>query len=103
MSNTVYLVVEDMSGVIDDAIIDLFNARHSGLGELAYSSTYADMKSFKETNAPIKGAGYIRKKDGADRWVLPFYSHPDMFAPDNAEVLSISELKNYGWDPEVFE
>lgn len=98
MSQTVYLVVQDMSGVVDNAIIDLFNARHAGLGELEYGSTYADMKLFKEELSPIKGAGYIRQKDGVDRWVLPFYSHPDMFVPDNAEVLSVSELKAYGWD-----
>lgn len=100
MSKTVYLVVEDLSTEVDVAIIELFNSRHVGLGSLSEGDTYGDMKTLKESLIPIKGAGSIKFKDGAEYWVLPFYnSGGDVTILENGIfILSATGLKDFGWD-----
>jgi hypothetical protein len=100
MSKTVYLVVEDLSTVVDGAIIELFNSRHVGLGSLSEGATYADMKALKESLVPIKGAGSIKLKDGAEYWVLPFYNAGGdvTLLEDGVFILSATGLKDFGWD-----
>jgi hypothetical protein len=97
---TVYLVQKDLSKIVAEGIITLFNARHVGLGSLGVGATYQEMKELKESLIPIKGAGYIRNKNAEEYWVLPFYSHPEMGEYEDVEVLTSVELKNYGWDVE---
>ena len=100
MSKTVYLVVKELSTVVDGAIIELFNSRHIGLGSLSEGATYADMKTLKESLVPIKGAGEIKVKDGDDYWVLPFYeAGGDVnLLEEGIFILSAAKLKDFGWD-----
>lgn len=100
MSKTVYLVVQELSTVVDGAIIELFNSRHVGLGSLSEGATYADMKALKESLVPIKGAGGIKVKDGDEYWVLPFYeaSGDVSLLEEGVSILSATELKDFGWD-----
>ena len=102
MSKTVYLVQDDLSTEVDLAIIELFNSRHVGLGELSEGATYQDMKTLKESLVPIKGAGSIKLKDGEEYWVLPFYESGKNVRPMSGEVLilSSSDLNSFGWDVE---
>ena len=100
MSKTVYLVVQELSTVVDGAIIELFNSRHVGLGSLSEGATYGDMKTLKESLIPIKGAGSIKLKDGAEYWVLPFYEAGGdvTLLEEGVFILSAAELKDFGWD-----
>ena len=97
---TVYLLESDMSKSVDNGIIDLFNARHIGLGQLEHGSTYQDMYDLKVSLSPKKGCGYFRKKDGADIWVLPFTEHEAMGNFTGVTVLTADELRSYDFDVE---
>jgi len=94
---SIFLVVEDLTGQIDDAIVHLINSRHTSEWALNLGATWQDLKTMKESN-PIKGAGYPMFKGGVEFWVLPFRSHENMYKPDNAEVLTREQKHNYGWD-----
>ncbi len=102
---TVYLIEQNLSKVIEDGIVDLFNSRNSekhGIS-LAYGQTYGDMKELLEANEPVKGSGYTRTKEGIGYWVLPFRSHPLMGTFGGVTVLSKEELEVFGWDVEEIE
>jgi hypothetical protein len=102
MSNTVYLIVLESTmatKVIENGIVDLFNARNAKHGlSLGYGQTYGGMRTLLENNKPIKGAGYIRLKDGTKYWVLPFVEHELMGDFNDVVVLTKAELRDYGWD-----
>tara|TARA_R110002012_G_scaffold119152_1_gene268141 strand:- start:27 stop:356 length:330 start_codon:yes stop_codon:yes gene_type:complete len=104
---TVYLLLEDESGLIESEIILLANARKtamisSGAFEgLAEGDTYGDLR----TKYHAIGTGVTRYKDGVERWYLPFHTHPDIIAPDplSARVLTKDEILGFGWDVEEVE
>ncbi len=104
--NTVYLIVKNENGVIDNSIIPLINERNGHLQtftQVKEGDTWGRLKQSFEESAQEKGRGseIIKEKDGVQYWVLPFRSHPLMQVPASAEdafVLSKGQFLNYGWD-----
>lgn len=103
MNNTVYLKVANLNGVIEPEIIALANHRNAsvkGFEPLQEGDNYGDLKAKYESLKPMKGAGYCKRLNTKEFWVLPFESHPQMTAPAPkiAEVLTKSEIKLLNWD-----
>lgn len=108
MTNTVYLIVKNLDGVVDDFIVPLANernARISSFTQLEVGDTWGRLKQSFEESAAEKGRGgeIIRIKDGVEYWVLPFMTHPNMsqpVEPNDAFVLDLATYKAFGWDVE---
>jgi hypothetical protein len=107
MSNTtVYLVVKNLSGVVDDFIVPLANGRNAGIStftKLNSGDTWGRLKqSFEESSAEKgRGSEIIRLKDGVEYWILPFTVHPEMAQPaipEDAFVLDKASYVSYDWD-----
>lgn len=88
MRDTKYLLVHDTSVPILPE-----NCAHLGLPE---GTTFEQMRL---GGAPYNGS--IKQKDGVDKWVLPFFEDTNLVLkedPEAYEVLSLSEITNYGFD-----
>lgn len=104
--NTVYLIVKNLNGVMDDFIIPLVNERNGHIQSFTpvqVGDTWGRLKQSFEESAAEKGRGaeIIRHKDGVEHWVLPFTVHPLMeqpSTPEDAFVLTKNEYTNFGWD-----
>lgn len=103
---TVYLIVKNENGVMDDFIIPLINERNGHLQtftQVEEGDTWGRLKQSFEESAKEKGRGseIIKEKDGVEYWVLPFTSHPLMqqpSEPNDAFVLDKESYINFGWD-----
>ena len=108
MANTVYLIVKNLDGVVDDFIVPLANERNSGVSsftQLEVGDTWGRLKQSFEDSAAEKGRGgeIVKFKDGVQHWVLPFRAHPDMeqpAEPSDAFVLDKANYMVFGWDVE---
>ncbi len=104
--NTVYLIVKNENGVIDNSIIPLINERNGHLQtftQVKEGDTWGRLKQSFEESAKEKGRGLeiIKEKDGVQCWVLPFTTHPLMQPPANSNdafVLDKESYINFGWD-----
>jgi hypothetical protein len=102
---TVYLIVNNLNGVIDSNIIPLINARNANLSTftpIEEGNTWGRLKQSFEESAQEKGRGseIIRYKNTVEYWVLPFENHPLMEQPNpnDAQVLTKEGYINFGWD-----
>ena len=100
---TVYLIVKDLSTVIDDKIIPLINARNVKGTPLKIGDSFYDLRQLKISLEPEKGRGGFKKKDGVNYWFLPFEFSKDMVIQEGVEVLTSEQMTNYGWDSEEIE
>lgn len=103
--NLVYLVVNDMQGVLDDTTIEMVNHRNADIPNyepLTSGATYEQLKAKYEQHNPYKGAGYERTKGGQPFWILPFKPAEGMPAPDPnaATVIDREGVLNFGFDVE---
>lgn len=110
MSNTVYLAVKNLEGVIDPLAVLLINERNKGVSSfnpIVVSDTWGKLKTSFINSAKEKGRGseIIKFKDGLEYWVLPFRNHEQMTQPNPADavVMTSQELKDFGWDIEDVE
>ena len=106
---TVYLVINDMSGVMSDKVIGMINFRNSQNKRLTNyipfpnGTNYTELRrKYKEDYYPVKGYGGYRYKEEKQRWCLPFTKADGMPDPDPnyGVILSKSELLSFGWDIE---
>ena len=106
--STVYLIVKNEVGVMDDFIIPLINERNRHLETFTpvqIGDTWGRLKQSFEESANEKGRGseIIKYKDGVEYWVLPFTPHPLMEQPSNPSDAFVSDRQGYtefGWDVE---
>tara|TARA_R110000751_G_scaffold213918_2_gene317459 strand:- start:275 stop:607 length:333 start_codon:yes stop_codon:yes gene_type:complete len=105
MSNTIYLVVNNLKGVFDDETISLINQRNvakvKGFIPFETGLTYEKLRDdYKNLYHPRKGYGYPRIKNGDEYWVFPFEAFESPNPPDteNAVVLTSEELNAFDWD-----
>ena len=88
MRDTKYLLVHNTSAALLPE-----NCAHLGFPE---GTTFEQMRL---GGAPYNGS--IKQKDGANKWVLPFFEDANIVLkedPEAYEVLSLSEITNYGFD-----
>ncbi len=105
---TVYLIVKNLEGLIDESIIPLVNERNGHLStfpEIESGDSWGDLKNAFISSAAEKGRGgeIVKFKDGVEYWVLPFTTHPDMSQPESPEdafVLDKESYISYEWDVE---
>lgn len=105
---TVYLIVKNLNGVMDDFIIPLVNERNGHIQSFTpvqIGDTWGRLKQSFEESATEKGRGaeIEQYKNGVYYWVLPFTPHPLMqqpAEPNDAFVLDKESYINYGWDIE---
>jgi len=102
---TLYLIVNNLNGVIDSDIIPLINARNEHLSTFTLiqeGDIWGRLKQSFDESAQEKGRGseIERTKGGVPYWVLPFENHPLMKQPNpnDAQVLTKNEYINFGWD-----
>jgi hypothetical protein len=105
MEETVYLIVNNLNGIIDSNIIPLINARNEHLSTFTLikeGDTWGRLKQSFEESAQEKGRGseIIRYKNTVEYWVLPFENNPLMEQPNpnDAQVLTKEAYINFGWD-----
>jgi hypothetical protein len=107
MSNTKFLVVEDLDGDISTDMVAFINARNNGRADLrgVYvdlqdGATYRELREAYRGYSPIKGYGSLRDKDGVEYWILPFASSDELPNIDNAQILNKAEYLSFGWTVE---
>lgn len=104
--DTVYLIVKNLDGLMDNFIIPLVNERNGHIKTFTpvkVGDTWGRLKQSFEESAKEKGRGseIEQHKDGFYHWVLPFTPHPLMkqpAEPNDAFVLDKESYINYGWD-----
>ena len=110
MSNTKFLIVQDLDGALSLDMIAFINARNNARADLKgiyvnlqEGATYRELREAYITYSPIKGFGTLRLKDTAEHWVLPFSGSDELPSVDNAEILNREEYLLIEWDIEEIE
>ena len=110
MSNTKFLIVQDLDGALNSEMIAFINARNNARADLKGiyvdlqdGATYRELREAYIGYSPIKGYGTLRDKDSVEHWVLPFSGADELPSVDNAEILSREEYILIEWDSEEIE
>jgi len=110
MSNTKFLIVQDLDGALSLDMIAFINARNNARADLKGiyvnlqgGATYRELREAYITYSPIKGFGTLRLKDTVEHWVLPFSGSDELPSVDNAEILNREEYLLIEWDIEEIE
>ena len=110
MSNTKFLIVQDLDGALNSEMIAFINARNNARADLKgiytdlqEGATYREQRLAYKGYSPIKGYGTLRKKDSVEYWVLPFEGADELPSVDNAEILNREQYILIEWDSEEIE
>ena len=110
MSNTKFLIVQDLNGALNLEMIAFINARNNARADLKgiyvdlqEGATYSELREAYIGYSPIKGYGTLKDKDSVEYWVLPFEGAESLPSVDNAEILNREEYLLIEWDSEEIE
>ena len=110
MSNTKFLIVQDLNGALSSDMIAFINARNNARADLKgiyvdlqEGTTYRELREAYIGYSPIKGYGTLKDKDSVEHWVLPFSGSENLPDVDNAEILNREQYLLIKWDIEEIE